>query len=35
MNYTYICKEFYTFVLKDKDILEAVKSNEKYVFKFK
>jgi hypothetical protein len=35
MNYKYICKDFHTFVLKEKDILEAAKSNKKYVFKFK
>jgi hypothetical protein len=23
MNYTYTCKDFYTFVLKEKDILKA------------
>jgi hypothetical protein len=35
MDYKYTCKDFYTFVLKEKDILKAAKSNKKYVFKFK
>jgi hypothetical protein len=31
MDYKYTCKDFYTFVLKEKDILKAAKSNKKYV----
>jgi hypothetical protein len=35
MNYQYCCKVFYFFVLRQKDLLEAAKSNTKYVLKFK
>jgi hypothetical protein len=35
INYKYTWKGFYTFMLKEKDILKAAKSNKKYVFKFK
>jgi hypothetical protein len=35
IKYKYTCKDFYMFVLKDKDILEAAKSYKKYIFKFK
>jgi hypothetical protein len=35
MNYQYCCKDFYFFVLRQKDLLEAAKSNTKYVLNFK
>jgi hypothetical protein len=34
MNYKYTCKDFYTFMLKEKDILKAANSDKEYVFKF-
>lgn len=34
MDYTYTSKDFYTFVLKDKDILKVTKT-KKYLFKLK
>jgi hypothetical protein len=35
MNYQYCCKDFCFFVLRQKDLLEAAKSNTKCVLKFK
>ena len=32
MNYTNTCKNVYTFLLREEDILEAAQSNRKYVF---
>jgi hypothetical protein len=35
INYKYVCKAFYTFVLKEMEILKAVKSNKKYISELK
>lgn len=35
VNYSYTCQEFYKHVLKEKDLLDAARSNKKYKFKFK
>jgi hypothetical protein len=31
INYKYTCKDFYTSMLKDEDILEAAQSNKQYI----
>jgi hypothetical protein len=35
MNYKYTLNNFYTFVLKIKDVLEEANSNKKNIFKLK
>ena len=35
VNQKHTCREFYTFMLKDKDILIEAQSNKKYILKFK
>ncbi len=34
-NFTFSCKDFYTYVVKEKVLLNAVRSNKKYKFKKK
>ncbi|KAJ7998038.1 hypothetical protein DPEC_G00218400 [Dallia pectoralis] len=34
-NFTFRCKDFYTYVVKEKVLLNAVRSNKKYKFKKK